>query len=639
MATHDFEAFLDALLAYESGVDPDLWHTYRDKYATAGAVQYWKLERGADGAVRPGRVVRDANGGFIRESLTYKQYFEALGVGHLVDKVLTDPTATEAAVRERLREASYAAMNMLGFVGYQIGEAALISAGYYIPVHHRDGNGHDTGEPQYYYGGADQSLFKGADPAPARVALDPSDPGSAHVWATSVNEWLGTFAGDDIGLTDLAAFRRKSSQDHAMRAVMRYNLDAFVKGLLGAKVDASVTSEKTALAWALGRSWDWTRPVDGTPTQVHVRVTMSGILAATHLVGPLGLVAALGAPGIPSGGDETGTSPLSYLERFAGYRTPFDSPRSDSLGGVPGFDEVVTAGWVGTVDLDQPGSAGTDVVELGTGGHRTVELHREPGGRVDLHGFDTTTDKLRLVGFPEVTSLAEGVRSTLEGEGATQRLVLTITLSPSPQTVTLVAPKNLAVPVDLSRFVTVSRVYTLTSWYTQVGTDPRLVFNPAVDVISGPQGIAFGQLFLQETKEGTRIRFGQEGGGVNTAATLLSVRPGQLSARNFVGFAGSYTQVVVMHALTGFAYVIDWVRNDRKSLPAFDPDHDYFVASSGGERFSAITLLTEGNSLVVRFFDGTTNHDEYVLPGVHVSDLSADNFDGFEGSFDDVKHA
>ena len=66
--------------------------------------------------------------------------------------------------------------------------------------------------------------------------------------------------------------------------------------------------------------------------EAHVAVvTLSGILASAHLQGPGG-VANLLLNGVVSH-DEYGTNILSYMDKFAGYSSPFGSGSDDVLSG------------------------------------------------------------------------------------------------------------------------------------------------------------------------------------------------------------------------------------------------------------------------------------------------------------------
>src|SRR5450755_1652514 len=132
-----FEEFLAKLLAAESGIDPAKFAAYVREYESP--VIWYPC------VTAPGRVIRDTVSGSPRfERMSVSNYFKALGVHDLFD-----PSAPAC-----IRDMQYAATNALGFVGYQFGESALISTGYYRPevVHQRDGRARKRAYDSYYSG-------------------------------------------------------------------------------------------------------------------------------------------------------------------------------------------------------------------------------------------------------------------------------------------------------------------------------------------------------------------------------------------------------------------------------------------------------------------------------------------------------
>ncbi|MEI2387463.1 hypothetical protein [Breoghania sp. JC706] len=161
------------------------------------------------------------------------------------------------------REMSYRSTNSLGFVGYQFGEALLIDLGYY--------------EATTYYGA-----------------------GSA------TNTWNGTWTGKN-GVSSLDDFKTAEAQNRAIQEAFGYNLQILQNQLA-----------------AYGRSIDDYVGTTGTYTQggksESVELTLSGILAATHLRGAWGTASLLLEDAVSS--DENGTSILQYIDQFGGYDTP-----------------------------------------------------------------------------------------------------------------------------------------------------------------------------------------------------------------------------------------------------------------------------------------------------------------------------
>jgi hypothetical protein len=269
-----FSAFLERLLADESGIDPARFAWYVDAYNVA-AVAYPRVSV-------PGRVVRDERtGSCVPQQMTVAEYFTALGVADLFDPA--NPAC--------LRPMQYACTNALGFVGYQIGEQTLIDAGYYRPadVRRRAWFGFCRRYTSHYVGAVPDDAWRNG-----RTEVLYRIPGSRRsIVATDVNRWDGTFTGKN-GVGSLADLKDPVRQERVMRDLL----------------DSSFARMRALFAQ---RRFD----LDAVP------YTWSGLLAAAHLRGA-GAAVDFATNGTVSV-DEFGTSIAGYVERFTGFETPYDA--------------------------------------------------------------------------------------------------------------------------------------------------------------------------------------------------------------------------------------------------------------------------------------------------------------------------
>jgi hypothetical protein len=272
-----FGDFLAKLLAFESGIDPAKFDTYVRGYESP-IVRYPRVHS-------PGRVIREAeSGGYRFEPMTVAAYFRTLGVSHLFDP------ASSACIRAM----QYASTNVLGFVGYQFGEAALIAGGYYRPevVEYRGRFGRRREYESYYIGSIQDVTWRGG-----RTEVLHRLPG-AHksVLATDVNRWRGAFTGKH-GIWSLEGFKDPQRQER----VMREHLDA------NHSILRRVLS-RNGYDFRLAR-WTW-----------------SGLLAAAHLCGPSAAAAFALSGTIVT--DEFKTEIGTYCAAFGGFETPYSLPAS-----------------------------------------------------------------------------------------------------------------------------------------------------------------------------------------------------------------------------------------------------------------------------------------------------------------------
>jgi len=188
----------------------------------------------------------------------------------------------------------YGATNALGFIGYQIGEAALIDSGYYIPVQtHLPGAPEGKKIDSYYTGGVPDSLWRnGTRKAVANVA-------GKHeaILATDANYWRGSGTGKH-GLKSLGDLKQRLYQELIIRDLMRINVRRILEFMTNL-ADHSYFP-------------DFLRS-DYAPTPV----TLSGLLGAAHLCGMSSLLD-LCATGAYTQ-DEFGTSIRTYVADFTGY--------------------------------------------------------------------------------------------------------------------------------------------------------------------------------------------------------------------------------------------------------------------------------------------------------------------------------
>ncbi|MGC1854670.1 MAG: hypothetical protein WA659_04780 [Candidatus Aquirickettsiella sp.] len=277
MLNNNYDFFLKKFLAFESGIDPAYYALYLENYSKP-IIIYPEV-------VLPGRVIRNfRTGEFNFKLMTYNEYFSAIGVNKYFKlKNLSCIPAMQ-----------YNSMNMLGFIGYQIGESILISTDYYKP---KQVNSYIDGREfivdSYYYGavpnlvwanGCTETLYQ--LPGTTKIIL-----------ATDINKWEGTFTGKD-GLNNLSDLFRPEVQEKVIRGLMNYNY-RYLVNLLNQK---SYPLEKILNSSSF---------------------TLSGILAATHLVGSEAVANYLTLGTLAQ--DEFGTSLLKYLTDFSKYSISYSS--------------------------------------------------------------------------------------------------------------------------------------------------------------------------------------------------------------------------------------------------------------------------------------------------------------------------
>ncbi|MBB4583537.1 hypothetical protein GGE45_005911 [Rhizobium aethiopicum] len=277
---------------------------------------------------------------------------------------------------------SYRSTNSLGFVGYQFGEALLIDLGYY--------------QDDVYYGA-----------------------GSA------TNTWDGTWTGKR-GIGSLDNFRTGEAQTFAIQEAFGYNLQI-------------LQNQLSVYGKSLDNYIGTTRNYTEQGQTVSVELTLSGILAASHLRGAWGTASLLLTDTVST--DENGTSILQYIKQFGGYETP-------GIAALIAFHDGKVVGDEGLGSLLLPGettgsngaasdggNSGGDThpdedpearpqtpadIVFGEGSD-TIQLAYAWGSFQTVDGFDPTEDRIDFGSLPGADLLiedtGEGLKVTVKNNG------------------------------------------------------------------------------------------------------------------------------------------------------------------------------------------------------------------------------
>jgi len=255
--------------------------------------------------------------------------------GGTVDQFFSGYSSWSDLTDQEWETMAYRSVNAFGFVGYQFGEALLIDMGYY--------------DDDFYYGNG-----------------------------AATNTWDGTWTGKN-GVNSLEDFMTKEAQDVAIVEAFGFNLGHIEAGLAAAGKSLDDFIGTTATYTSNG-------------TQVSVPLTVTGILAATHLRGYPATVELLLNGTLSS--DEFGTSILQYAEQFGGYEVPSvqeliayyeDRLTGDEGLGTPGDDPTVAGVGHGTADV--------------TGETATVAIDWAWGSQDIVTGFDPAADTIHIGWF------------------------------------------------------------------------------------------------------------------------------------------------------------------------------------------------------------------------------------------------
>lgn len=274
----DLTAFLNALLESESGLQSDRHNWYAahldDVVMTYPAVS------------SPGRALLDTkSGAFILERITVREYFRRLGVDHLFDPL----------DRGSIRRMQFAAINPLGFVGYQFGESLLTRLGYYIREN-----------PPLNPTSLDLVDRKSITEIEADVPLCAT--GFTEVRATSasrpsLNTWNGVFTGKN-GICNLSDLRTEWAQQLIIVETLRSTMAELFD-----KLRRSMGDCDSMFPWMVHVKISHKLP------KVLVRCTVPGALAAAHLCGTDATVSFLCSGEVTQ--DEFGTSIADYMAEFS----------------------------------------------------------------------------------------------------------------------------------------------------------------------------------------------------------------------------------------------------------------------------------------------------------------------------------
>jgi hypothetical protein len=273
---------------------------------------------------------------------------------------------------------AYRSTNALGFVGYQFGEALLIDLGYY--------------KDSVYYGAG-----------------------------ASTNTWDGTWTGKN-GVDSLEEFKTKPAQTTAIQEAFGYNLNV-LQGQLA----------------VYGKSLDnyigTTRSYSQNGETISVKVTLTGVLAASHLRGAWGTASLLLQDSVTA--DENGTSILQYVKQFGGYEAPAIANLIALYKGATISDTglgslllpVHTGGEGEGAPDEEPGDDpdpvvvpedDTSAIRCGDGPDKVLVAYAW-GNFHHVRGFDPAKDRLDFGSLPavevEIQDTPEGLKITVKNNG------------------------------------------------------------------------------------------------------------------------------------------------------------------------------------------------------------------------------
>lgn len=565
--------FLDALRNFESGINPALADFYLQNLDNP-VYTYAQV-------TAPGRLVRDCSTGtMLSEPTTISGFFNKLGVGNIYNAA----TPTNAAM---FRTMQYNSLNAWGFIGYQLGEAVLIDAGYYSPKQVTvDGKEYDS-----FYMFVPDSTWAGCK-TEALAEIEGS--GGNKVYVTDVNRWQGTFVGKN-GINSLADLRLPEKQELVMRDAMHFNYQVISKLLK----DANMT-----WAQALAKSWPDT---DDNGQPIQVQATMSGILAAAHLRGAWGVGSLLTKDQITC--DELGTCITKYVYKFGDYNSLFDTPGNSTTQGSP-YDEVLTAGW------------GNDTVITG-GGKDQILLNEQANGLTTVNDFTVGDDLIVLRGWSMADPLADLVIGDV-AEGAELQF--------AGQRVVLKGVSAASVQANPAAVITKSDIYTL-AWNS--GKQVVQGFDPAVDKIAGSAGIGFKHLKAYETATSVVMGPQAEDGGIYSSYELVGLTLNDIRPEMFTNVTGSYDRLGYIVPLSS----LNWGWNMTLVANRFDPAKTVITTPSNQPvPFSGIKLTQEGSDVVITLVEPYAKGDakKIVLKNTAVNTITAANFAGFSGNYSEA---
>lgn len=470
----------------------------------------------------------------------------------------------------------YHVHNTIGFMGkYQFGEPLLIDLGYYIPA------------ASGFYG------------------------------STTTNEWKGTWTGKN-GVHSKEDFM-SAKQELAIREAFEMNM-GIIETRLG-------QADKTIDDY-LGQEFTYTHGGETYTTTV----TMSGIIASAHLQGPGG-VANLLLNGAVSH-DEYGTNILLYMDKFAGYDTPFGTSADDTLVGSD-YSEVFVGGE-------------GDNTYITDEGFDNVVIDVNPGGTDTVKDFDVTKDVLSLsklnVDFPDLVIYdnADGhAQFDINGQSVILENVSAAELTPAhfvQGAITLGWNANSGDRiienfnahhdwVDLSYAFNNANLAVYeedgSSVIEVVGNNQRLVLKDfpfdqldAFHFIKAP--IGFAEHFFGD-------------GSNNTAPPVDETPSNPVDETPMVEPTPAPTPTTPEVVPQGDAYSFTWNWGATETINNFDIAANYVDLHHFWTSFDNIDIYGQGNDTVIDL--STVNNQKIVLAGISVADLTAEHIYGVTGSF------
>ncbi|WP_199775532.1 carbohydrate-binding protein [Microbulbifer pacificus] len=570
-ANGGMQDFLDTLRNFESGINPALADFYLENLNNP-VYTYAQV-------TEPGHIVRDCStGSMIPEPTTISQFFTKLGV----DDIYNPATPYDA---EMYKAMQYNSTNAWGFVGYQLGEALLIDSGYYSPITvNVDGTDYDS-----FYIFLDDSAWIGCE---TEALAEIPGSGGNYVLSTDINRWEGTFVGKN-GIDSFEDLLIPAKQELVIRDAMRFNYNVITQLLQ----DANMTWGQ-----ALAKSWPGTDE-NGDPIQV--QATMSGLLAAAHLRGAWGAGALLTSDSITC--DELGTCITTYVHKFGGFNTLFDTPASETIQGSS-YDETLSAGW------------GNDSVITG-GGTDVILLNEQVGSTTTLTDFTIGDDRIILRDWTAQNPLSGLVVSNVSGGAQLQF---------SGQSVIINGATAAQVTADVSAVIVQSDVFTIAWSGTQVANN----FDPSVDKIRGSAGIGFKHLKAYESNGSVFVGVQAADGGIYSYIELPGLTLSDLHGDMFDNVTGSFDRLGYIVSL-GWQ---TWGWNMVVTVNGFDAAKTVINMGAFQYSFSQLQLAQDGDNAVLSLTPAASGGDnkQLILLDTDVNDLDASNFEGVSGSFADI---
>lgn len=464
----DMTNFLDALRGFESGL-PDATDTivngYKTGYNDDSARTYSYLKKDSLGNDIPGRIDLACDGSVVGETHSVKRYFQKLDVDRFYDN-----NASLADRKRMIRKMQYSSLNAWGFVGYQNGEATLITSGYYIPETERGLSKYYSARPGSEWAGVGTGLQSEATCTGTKETITFRwEGGTVDLITPQVNEWKGVFSGkSDIYQFD--DMRIPAKQEQIIRGLMRSNYIKFRELMQARGKDWSDI---------LGTSYDYVHLENGQKVTKTTTITMSGIIAATHLRGALGVIKAIFEG--TDAGDETGTTAGFYMDMFQGHDTLFDTPSNDIISGTP-HAEMLFAGW------------GNDSVTTGDGIDQIViQKNAQGNSQTTISDFTLGKDRISLGVEWSGSPLAQmTITSTSDQTGS----VLTL---PGNQSIVLQGVPSSSLPTNTDDYIVHAKSY-VQGWG---GTRESITgFRPMLDKIVPERHVTVSDLSAFENTAG-----------------------------------------------------------------------------------------------------------------------------------------